>query len=140
MNKEDYNCLHCGAVNKFKGYSYVNKYCNNQCQRDAQTKERTRQWLEEGKDWGKQIPQWAKRHLAEVNGDCCSVCGITEHNGLPIVLECDHIDGNHKNNTVDNLRLICPNCHSQTDTYKNKNKGFGRAYRSEQHLNGAVAQ
>ena len=140
MNKEDYNCLHCGAVNKFKGYSYANKYCDNKCQKAFESKERTRQWLEEGKDWTSNIPLWAKRHLAEVNGDYCSVCGITEHNGLPIVLECDHIDGNHKNNTVDNLRLICPNCHSQTDTYKNKNKGFGRSYRSEQHLNGAVAQ
>ena len=52
-----------------------------------------------------------------------------DSNEKKIVLEVDHIDGLHYNNTVDNLRLICPNCHSQTDTYKNKNNGNGRKYR-----------
>jgi len=129
MNKKNFNCPHCGKEHVFKGHSYVNKYCDNKCQADYQSNEKIRAWLEEGKDWGTQIPRWAKRHLAELHGYKCSVCGISEHNEKALVLECDHIDGHHQNNAVENLRLICPNCHSQTDTYKSKNKGNGRSYR-----------
>lgn len=42
---------------------------------------------------------------------------------LPIPIELDHIDGNPENNKSDNLRLICPNCHAQTPTYKGRNIG-----------------
>ena len=126
---KSYNCVSCVKDNAFKGYSYANKYCDNKCQKDYESKERVRQWLEEGRDWDMQIPAWAKRHLATIHGYNCSVCGISEHNGKDIVLECDHIDGHHENNAVENLRLICPNCHSQTDTYKAKNTGHGRKYR-----------
>lgn len=48
----------------------------------------------------------------------CSSCGLTsEWNGRSIVLQLDHIDGNNKNNLLGNLRILCPNCHSQTHTY-----------------------
>ena len=124
-----YICKGCGAEHLRRGVQFKNLYCSNKCQKDYESRERIRQWLEEGRDWPGQIPAWAKRTLAELNGDCCSVCGIDEYNGLPIVLEVDHIDGNHTNNSVKNLRLICPNCHSQTSTYKNRNKGNGRAAR-----------
>jgi len=52
----------------------------------------------------------------------CEVCGITEWNGKPTPIELDHIDGNHYNNNIENLRVICPNCHAQTDTYRGRNK------------------
>jgi len=52
----------------------------------------------------------------------CECCGITEWNGKPAPIELDHIDGNRHNNTIDNLRILCPNCHAQTDTYRAKNK------------------
>ncbi|MFA6159158.1 MAG: HNH endonuclease signature motif containing protein [Candidatus Paceibacterota bacterium] len=42
---------------------------------------------------------------------------------LPLTLEIDHIDGNPENNEKENLRLLCPNCHSQTSTYRGKNAG-----------------
>ena len=53
----------------------------------------------------------------------CEVCGITEWNGRPTPIELDHIDGDHSNNQLYNLRIICPNCHAQTDNYRGKNKG-----------------
>lgn len=54
----------------------------------------------------------------------CVDCGIfDEYNGKPITLHLDHIDGNNTNNELSNLRLLCPNCHSQTETYCGKNKG-----------------
>lgn len=52
----------------------------------------------------------------------CECCGITEWNGQPTPIELDHIDGNRYNNTIENLRILCPNCHAQTDTYRGKNK------------------
>ena len=52
----------------------------------------------------------------------CECCGITEWNGKPAPLELDHINGNHQDNQLENLRILCPNCHAQTDTYRGKNK------------------
>ena len=52
----------------------------------------------------------------------CECCGNSEWNGLPIPLQVHHIDGNHFNNEINNLQLLCPNCHAQTDTFCGKNK------------------
>ena len=53
----------------------------------------------------------------------CEVCGTIEWNGEPVPLELDHIDGDHWNWNVHNLRVICPNCHAQTPTNSGKNVG-----------------
>lgn len=52
----------------------------------------------------------------------CAICGICEWNNKTVYLELDHIYGNRVNHYLYNLRLLCPNCHSQTDTYRSKNK------------------
>lgn len=52
----------------------------------------------------------------------CAICGINASwNGMNLTLHLDHISGNDKDNTLSNLRLLCPNCHSQTPTYAGKN-------------------
>jgi len=57
----------------------------------------------------------------------CLLCGMTNMwNGLHLSFHIDHIDGNHSNNKRDNLRAVCPNCHSQTNTYAGKNKRLKR--------------
>ena len=48
-------------------------------------------------------------------------CGLSEWHGKPISLQLHHINGNHHDNRLENLQLLCPNCHSQTDTYAGKN-------------------
>jgi 5-methylcytosine-specific restriction endonuclease McrA len=52
----------------------------------------------------------------------CSICGLDKWRDKPLTLELDHIDGDRKNNLLVNLRIICPNCHSQTKTWKGNNK------------------
>jgi hypothetical protein len=51
----------------------------------------------------------------------CSVCGIQEWNGKSLLMELDHIDGDRTNHKLKNLRMLCPNCHAQTETYRAKN-------------------
>lgn len=52
----------------------------------------------------------------------CSECGqLPEHNGKPLSLAVDHINGNGFDNRKENLRFLCPNCHSQTETFGGKN-------------------
>ena len=52
----------------------------------------------------------------------CECCGITEWRGQPTPIELDHINGNNRDNRLENLRLLCPNCHAQTPTYRGRNK------------------
>lgn len=56
--------------------------------------------------------------LPGVNPELCSECGLESvWNGKPIVMHLDHIDGDTSHNDPSNLRFLCPNCHSQTETY-----------------------
>lgn len=52
----------------------------------------------------------------------CAICGIKEWNGKTLSLELDHINGINNDNRIENLRFLCPNCHSQTTTYGARNK------------------
>lgn len=47
----------------------------------------------------------------------CECCGITEWNRKPLVMQLHHINGNHLDNKLENLQMLCPNCHSQTENY-----------------------
>jgi hypothetical protein len=74
-------------------------------------------------------PQFQTNHLKQrllkerVIENKCDLCQLgAVWNGVKLVLELDHVDGNRHNHKRDNLRLLCPNCHSQTKTYKNKTR------------------
>lgn len=66
-----------------------------------------------------------KEVLIRTHGHSCMKCQTSIWNGAHVALELDHIDGDSDNNQESNLRILCPNCHAQTDTYKGRNKRKG---------------
>ena len=126
-----YNCLHCNKENEWKGHSYANKYCDLDCHNAHKTQMKITEWKETGKFSKRPV----KQYLATLREGCWE-CGISSWNNKEIVLELEHIDGNSDNNAEENLSLLCPNCHSQTPTYKGRNTGNGRAYRRQRYAEG----
>lgn len=130
IKKERATCLACGKMTARAGY----KYCSNTCQHAYQHDQYIRKW-KEGKESGLiaigVVSRHVKQYLREKYEDRCCLCGWSEVNptsGL-VPLVADHIDGNWRNNTEENLRLICPNCDSLSPTYAALNKGKGRSQR-----------
>ena len=131
-----YNCLFCGKESKVSLHQKANKYCSNTCQLSYQSKEKLDEWLKTGTVDTKSTPVWIKRYILEKQEGKCFTCGILDWNNKPIVFELEHRDGDSSNNTEDNLCCLCPNCHSQTSTYKAKNRGNGRHARRTRYKEG----
>ena len=131
--KEESFCLFCGK-NFYSSYSSFGKYCSLKCQHEYLNKLRIQGWLQ-GKinplNTSGLLTPWVRRYLFKKFNDKCCLCGWREINKTTgkIPLEVDHIDGNFRNNEINNLRLLCPNCHSLTSNYKSLNKGKGRSKR-----------
>jgi hypothetical protein len=124
-----FECLNCGAIQKCKlGQNYRNKYCNSKCAGEHKIKlwrDTNRPLYEQGLLTSRAA---YKRFIIEDYGNQCSICNQQpEHNNKPLVMILDHIDGDASNNKPENFRLVCPNCDTQLDTYKSRNRGNGRA-------------
>jgi len=88
--------------------------------------------LEDGMRGKTSIAYHIRRYLFEKYDNACSRCGWNEINPFTnrIPLTVEHIDGHYFNNAESNLTLLCPNCHSLTNTYGSLNKGKGRPTKS----------
>lgn len=76
----------------------------------------------DGKHIGYQTYKLKNKLLAAgLKENKCEICGITEWNGKPLKMELHHIDEDKNNYSLDNLQMLCPNCHSQTDNFRSKN-------------------
>lgn len=67
-----------------------------------------------------------RKRLRKRSDPICSICKIEEWLGKPLVVQIDHINGIHNDNRLENLRWLCPNCHSQTETWCSRNKSRGK--------------
>jgi hypothetical protein len=63
----------------------------------------------------------------------CNRCDLLEWNSKPIPLELNHKNGDNSDHRIENLELLCPNCHAQTDNYRGKN--WGKAVNKHHYAN-----
>lgn len=135
-NDEVKYCLNCGEELSKTGQ----KYCSSKCQNDYEYKEYIKRWKngeENGMSGKYAVSKRIRKYLMNKYDNKCSRCGWGEINPFTkkIPLEIHHKNGDYTNNDESNLELLCPNCHSLTETYKAANKGRGRKDRKKYYLN-----
>lgn len=113
-------CKYCQKPFNFLPSRSTGTYCSNKCQQKFKFLTITIPRIEQGLV---NHHNTLKRFLIYKYNEICSICKNTNQwNNLPLSLHVDHIDGNSDNNFPSNLRLLCPNCHSQQPTTKNRIK------------------
>jgi len=117
------NCKFCNIQFEYFKSQSTGKYCSLKCSSDGRKSDEHKRMLSDFKKGKLKKLASIRRLLTEEKGYNCELCGISDYNGKPLTLQVDHIDGNSDNNLPKNVRLLCPNCHSQTETYKGGNKG-----------------
>ena len=135
-NHSDNICLNCGKplVNKQKN----NKFCSSKCCTDYYINQKIKKWLN-GENFtrgGHQIPNFIKKYLMELHNNKCEKCGWGGEHPIThnIPLEVHHIDGDCTNNRLENLQLLCPNCHCLTENFGSLNKNSKRFHRPKNKL------
>ena len=112
-------CAYCAKEFSYDNKSKTGKFCSNSCCGKYKVEISSTKRIEEGLC---REPKTLKKYLSNNRGYKCEECSITDWNGKELSLHVDHIDGDSDNNFPTNLRLLCPNCHSQTATFSGRNK------------------
>jgi len=121
-------CINCGNERK----KTAKKYCSHDCEVEFKYASFIEKWLSGQINVSKpDLPNKIRIWLGKQRGEVCWECGWSKINPTTgnVPLDVHHLDGEAKNNNPENLKLLCPNCHSLTDTYKSLNKGKGRESR-----------
>lgn len=101
----------------------------------AKLKLDTSHWTRQLWSKGERLKDWEnynkstqlKKHLIIERGHKCQSCYLEDWLGKQITLELEHVDGNRSNNKQENLKLLCPNCHSQTKTWRRRKSASDEA-------------
>jgi 5-methylcytosine-specific restriction endonuclease McrA len=122
-------CLVCGDPVNYGG----RLFCSLHCQQEWAYRQNIQAWKDGKLPGGSatQVAPYVRRFIFEKYNHKCARCGwhkLNEKDGKS-TLTVEHIDGNSRNTVEENLILLCPNCHSLTPTYKNRNRGRGRKYK-----------
>jgi hypothetical protein len=128
--KEKKECTNCKE--QYLSTQKNSKYCSKQCEFEYKTTETYNHYLNNQIDYcySNKGMRFVKKHILKEQNNSCEICKMENvWNNKPIIFILDHINGDASNNKRENLRLICPNCDSQLDTYKSKNKNSARKER-----------
>jgi len=129
-------CEFCGKP--FQTKNLKARFCSNECSSNKAKEDKYKDFIENNDKYcrGNYTPKgFLRNHFMLEQGGLCAICGCKpEHNGKPLVFVLDHIDGDASNNKRENLRMVCPNCDSQLDTFKSKNKNSTRRNYWKEHI------
>lgn len=129
---QEHRCLNCDKIIK------SHKFCSTKCRLEYDENKKINRWLS-GENFNcsaGQTPSFIKKYLMKIHDNKCEKCGWGEINETTgkIPLEVHHIDGDCTNNRIENLQLLCPNCHSLTPNFGSLNKNSRRFHRKKKTL------
>lgn len=120
----DQFCKNCGK--EITTVTVKKEFCCMRCKFEYERAEKINNWLKEPEKYNTHyILDFIRDYLIEKSDNKCSKCGWSEVNQFTckIPLQIHHIDGDCTNNRIENLEVLCPNCHSLTDNFCSRNKG-----------------